>query len=407
MHLYLYKRHLTYYYRIKIPADIRPSFNGKEHIVKSLKTKDLSAAKVYASALNAKVQHSFALLRTEEILVTHHGVEKPQPREQKEPSGLLLSNLIYRYVEEKASNWTSRTTDDFKGKFSLLVRIIGDLPINDISRKTCVDCRNILVKLPANFSKKKDLKSKTIKELIKVDNLPKISAKTVNMYIIQLSSVFKWAVKYGYLELNPAEGLQVENKVRKNEERKAYSEQDIMKIFDALPYSKASPEDYWLPRIARYSGMRLEEIAQLHRDDIRIVNRVHCFDVNNDKDKKLKTLSSKRLVPIHPWLISKGFLDYVQSAKGQRLWTNLSPDKYGRYGKLYGNRYGRLNKKLISDTKKCFHSFRHTVADGLKQSGVSDTLIIELLGHEDPKISTGRYGKMFKPEVLLDAIKKL
>ncbi|SHI45365.1 Phage integrase family protein [Malonomonas rubra DSM 5091] len=94
-------------------------------------------------------------------------------------------------------------------------------------------------------------------------------------------------------------------------------------------------------------------------------------------------------------------MSYIKSIKGLRLWPNLSPDKYGKYGKVFGNKYGKINRELIPDTKKCFHSFRHTVADTLKQAGVNETLIIELLGHDDPQITTGRYGKRHRPKALL------
>jgi integrase len=415
MFLHLYKRQSTYYYRIKIPIDIRSHFNGKELIVKSLRTKDINAAKVYASHINREVQQSFALLRVKHLNIDQYlsnPIEFPEPKSQsksQKPSkdSFKLSVLIEKFISEKSANWTARTTDDFRGKFRIILKLLPDRSIHTITRDDCVSCRETLAKLPPNFTKKKCYKRKSIKQLAAIENTPKLSTKTVNMYLVLISSLFKWAVKYGFMGANLAEGLQLDIKSFKSEERKTYTIDDIQKIFNALPYSKEAPENFFIPRIARWSGMRLEEICQMKKSDVKAIDGILCFDVNDDENKQLKTSSSKRIIPIHQELINDGLIEYIKSLKGGNLWPNLKADKYGRYGKAYGNRYGRLNRKLIDDPRKCFHSFRHTVADTLKQAGVNDTVIIELLGHDDPKITTGRYGKRYRPLVLQEALNKL
>jgi integrase len=50
---------------------------------------------------------------------------------------------------------------------------------------------------------------------------------------------------------------------------------------------------------------------------------------------------------------------------------------------------------------------RHTVADTLKQAGVPEVVISEILGHTHSSITSGRYGKRYQPKVLLDALMKL
>jgi integrase len=91
-----------------------------------------------------------------------------------------------------------------------------------------------------------------------------------------------------------------------------------------------------------------------------------------------------------------------------KLWENLEPNKYGYWGKKIGNWYGRFNRKHITqDPKKVFHSFRHTVADTLKQKGVPEGVIAEILGHANQSITTGRYGKRYRPAILLESLEKL
>lgn len=43
----------------------------------------------------------------------------------------------------------------------------------------------------------------------------------------------------------------------------------------------------------------------------------------------------------------------------------------------------------------------------LKQKGVPEGVIAEILGHANQSIATGRYGKRFRPRVLLEALEKL
>jgi len=63
----------------------------------------------------------------------------------------------------------------------------------------------------------------------------------------------------------------------------------------------------------------------------------------------------------------------------------------------------------ITDPAKSFHSFRHTVADRLKQLGVAESFISELLGHSSgDTMSYGRYGKQYKPGLLMaEAVEKI
>ena len=54
---------------------------------------------------------------------------------------------------------------------------------------------------------------------------------------------------------------------------------------------------------------------------------------------------------------------------------------FGRYIGMYG----------ITDSRKVFHSFRHTFVDALRFAGVADEINIALLGHTDPSVHD-KYG---------------
>jgi len=156
--------------------------------------------------------------------------------------------------------------------------------------------------------------------------------------------------------------------------------------------------------------MRQNEICQLYCDDIREEDGIWCFDVNSNADKDLKTGASERIIPIHPQLLDLGLLDYVEvlrAAGEERLWPNLVRRRDG-YGQDFSRWFGRFkNLNITDDRKKVFHSLRHNVADALKQAGVQEAAIAEILGHENQSITTGRYGKRLRPKPLLKALKNL
>ena len=68
----------------------------------------------------------------------------------------------------------------------------------------------------------------------------------------------------------------------------------------------------------------------------------------------------------------------------------------------------RFNREHVTtDKAKVFHSLRHTVADTLKQAGVQEVVISEIMGHANDSMTMSRYGKRYQPKVLLDALMHL
>ncbi|HXC93922.1 MAG TPA: tyrosine-type recombinase/integrase, partial [Geobacteraceae bacterium] len=144
---------------------------------------------------------------------------------------------------------------------------------------------------------------------------------------------------------------------------------------------------------------------------IREYDGVLCLDVNDSNDKKLKNAASRRVVPLHPEVLRLGFIDYVESLKVQkkaRLWMNLTRREADGYGSAFGKWFQRFNRQHVTtDKSKVFHSLRHTVADTLKQAGVQEVVISEIMGHTNDSMTMSRYGKRYQPKVLLEAMMHL
>ena len=131
----------------------------------------------------------------------------------------------------------------------------------------------------------------------------------------------------------------------------------------------------------------------------------------NSNDKKLKNASSERVIPIHPKLIELGFLNFVKGQKknnSQRLFSHLKLGSDGyikNVSRFFNVKW--LPEIGVKTSKKSFHSLRHTFANELKQSGVSEQVASELFGHAFQSITYGRYGKESRIEILMKEISKI
>ena len=73
--------------------------------------------------------------------------------------------------------------------------------------------------------------------------------------------------------------------------------------------------------------MRLNEICSLYLDNIIQKSGNHrenrwCFNISEEKhrpDKKLKTQSSRRIIPIHDTLIDLGLIELVELLKKRQV----------------------------------------------------------------------------------------
>ena len=338
----------------------------------------------------------------------------------------LLSQVIDEYTTEKIQKkeWNDKNREETLMFYKQLVEFLGDKNIRDYERPELVTYQGLLQKFPANIRKNRELRNLSIAEIITLienDDLPScriISTKTVNKNLIRVNAVFDYAQKMGYRPTNPAFGLKISDKGhRQSEEKDAYNKEDIESLLHSPVYKKVKierPERFWIPLIGLYSGLRLGEICQLYKADIKEDFDIPYFDINQDtEDKSLKTISSKRLVPIHPVLMELGLLSYFKSVKNERLWHNLKKRRDG-YGHDFSKWYNNFEKKYITDhPKKSFHSLRHTFIDTLKQTIVNDKayglekVLSETVGHLDDSITMSRYGKEILLKTKLDLIKRL
>lgn len=366
---HVYLRNGIYYFRIDIPNDLAHYFPVTE-VKRSLKTRDPDAAKIAANRLELKALRAYTLLRfgtlSEDMVKQVVDAVVPETRKPTVTTtkANLLSDVIRTYTAEKQSGWTDKTKMEVAGVFRMLVELLGNVDVSTIDRPTLVELRSALLRVPPNFYVKN--RNGSVKEAVKSSTGPGLSIKTVNKHVARIGSLLKYCHELGYITNNPATGLQLSEKQRADEERSVYTCEDIKNIVGNLSLDPEYPERFWIPLIGLYSGLRLNEICQLHIEDLVNIDGHWCFDINDAGSKHLKNNASARITPVHPKLIEAGFIRYYEAMKahGQpRFWMNLAHSNLHKYTNSIGKWYARFNREYVTDDpKRVFHSMRHTVS---------------------------------------------
>lgn len=417
-------RHGVYYFRMRVPLHLVGAL-GCTHIKRSLATRKHREALVRGAQLLDKVQAVFeAAVRGERVsidplpwvparTVTPQVLLSVREADSPESSGPLISEVLNDYLQEQQREGVSvKTLSDKRSVVQLFIRIVGDLPINEISREEARRFKSVALRLPPRINL---LSDKPLEQLIDAAE-ETISITTFNNYVKNLSTVFGYAENEGYTASNPFKGLRVQQKQKANTLRERFTDEDLSKLFNAVQKYRNTEKyyRYWLPILGMFTGARLNELCQLYLSDFVEIDGIQCihFQATHD-DQSLKTPTSERVVPIHSKLVELGLLDFVErqhSLGHDRLFQTLSLHKQNGYSQAPSRWFAGLRAALgfaDGEGRKDFHSFRHTVADILKQQGVSESLIGGILGHSTGGITYTRYGKDFRPDVLKPIMRML
>jgi integrase len=346
--------------------------------------------------------------------------EQPPPALSIDPvgaKGLLITEVIGRYANEAESNWTPKTKEETLSSLRLFVEAVGDVPITSITRQRVGEFKQILMKLPPNIKKTPGYRNKTIPEIVKMDTPSKMSPTTVSKHLTRVSALFEYARRNGLYEAaNPATGMNPKKERRAHEARAPFTQEELLKLFrsdDYLEDSFKQPYQFWMPILGLFAGARVNELAQLHLSDIRQTeDGVWAFDINEEGEKQLKAKASRRIIPIHPFLLNDlNFLSWMEKlkAKGEeRLFPELKKgrDGYGRavsrwFNEAYKQKCGIGSK---DGRKRDFHSFRASFVTQLVRQKVNERMRLQVEGHSAGKDMTSVYADPFPAKQLLDEV---
>jgi integrase len=339
--------------------------------------------------------HEAALLARQQLLEPgrYHPIPAPAQTQQHASTQAvgLSANTAERtaldkligYWKQLGSHSNVRTIE----KAALVVRrfkeLIGDILVQEITKQHC-----------STFCDK-------LAGLKKADGSP-VSITTVNDNIDKLRALFSVAERRGLIQQNPAANLSLKDPVRAKDKRQPFDPDALVRIFSSRIYTAghrpkagAGEAAHWLPLLALFTGARLEELGQLHPDDI-------CQEHYENEDGRkvavwvlriteegegqgLKNAGSTRRVPLHSELIRLGLIKFVEARRGRsRIFYELQEDarhrETGRWSKWFG-RWLRGKDCKVDDKRMVFHSFRHGFKDLCREVGIDEPVNDALTGH--------------------------
>ena len=390
---YLIREHKTYMVRMRIPKDLQSVF-GKTTFCKSLKTTDERLAKRLApplianwkmmidnargedttsqglvvDALRKEWQHA---TDTQREAVEMYAIEHRSPEEFKVITGHLrpLKPMIDSFIQSKVEEQVTKATLELlKGRLRLLRHTFTH--VEDI---TLESVREFLGGLRGTTGKPLalDTKRKYLSAIIKLLDYHAIDTRHLEK--IQLKVARKAAAKV--------------------DKRRSCTPEEFFSILENTPRKVYRD----VIELSAYSGLRLEEAAQLKSSEVSLKDRTI-------KISDGKTQSSNRVVPMN----SKVYDLLKDRVESEDVFPELKANKKtGRKGAVVSQSFKRAKRKLGMPETVVFHSLRKMFITKLHEERVAVDVIKKLVGHADQDITTGLYSDASLWPEMVEAVKKV
>ena len=175
----------------------------------------------------------------------------------------------------------------------------------------------------------------------------------------------------GTLKTNPASHLKF-TAVGEKTERFIFSQEQIQTLYKA-----ANLEERILLNIGYGCGLRVQEISDLNKEDIRLIENIVIVQKGKNSKRRIVPISQKISDELSDYLKDKTSEVFTNS-KGSRMqeWTLNKKLKQLILKTEFGQKltWEELNKIGI-------HSLRHSIATHLLQNGMKLEQVQKFLGH--------------------------
>jgi integrase len=304
-------------------------------------------------------------------------IGRPAQEKVAQRGNLSQYEALIEFWQKLSPNRRETTVEDYWKVLKAFADTVGRKPITEIARREVIHFRDQLLEAGQ-------------------------SATTASHKISILKTLFNVGIAYELIQANPADNVRTPTP-KQRKQRVAFTVDDLARIFDSQVYKESEAMSggyreagYWLPLLALFTGARVEELAQLLVKDVHFIEGLgHYLNISDEAEHShLKNASSRRRIPVHQMLVACGFIDYVASVKpGKFLFPQLKPNPRGKMGGYFSNFFsGYLRKKVgITDTRKVFHSFRHTFKEVCRTVGIEEDVHDALTGHTGKSVGR-KYG---------------
>lgn len=295
---------------------------------------------------------------------------------------------------------------EIRGYVRRLIEHLGDIALAELTtpqldaflvrlRKFPVARRPEIIKLP--FDEIVDLYGDD-------PGLPKVAHKTIRTkWFGAYNRIAKFALSRKLIGENPVAAAMPRKRDDIHTPRDAWTKAQIGAMFAKPLFTGAASltgtrdqpgrlvrkdAKFWLPLIGLWTGMRLDEIGALRKDELRSEGDVWYFDLTERPlrgPRRVKNRQSQRIVPVHAKLIGLGFITYAKR-QDEWLFPDLPHDGEGpgdttkQWSKWFG-RWWRANGLLDETKNQDFHSLRHSFKAACREARLAEDVHDRLTGH--------------------------
>ena len=259
----------------------------------------------------------------------------------------------------------------------------------DASKATLVEYRHIIVLFLKYLGARADRPLTTLQpkqiEDFKQHLAERVGPSTVNKAVKVLKASFNNAVAKRQLEFNPAE--HVESIEVEEVNRRPFTGKELKSLL------KAADADWrTMVLIAFYTGLRLRDCANLTWRNVELHTSI--INIKTEKTGRQQDLP-----------IAEPLARHLSALAGDKPDAPLCPALVGKPASRLSAQFylvmvkaGIVEKRIYNGTGKgrntrretgsvSFHSLRHNCTSALKSSGASDSVAMDIVGHETVSVS--------------------
>lgn len=228
-----------------------------------------------------------------------------------------------------------------------------------------------------------------------------------------IRALFHFAVEQQILASDPTQGIRFKLARLATQSRMlAFSDDQARTILQAADRQSIASRR-WIPWLTAFTGSRVATIANLRTSDVVEIEGCWALRISRQAGP-IKTAASERLVPIHPAILSRGFIDFVERLERDRLFfapapmdafkpslsNPLDPGSLARYNPArstirrvtewlhtLGLEIGREHKRDPN------HAWRHWFKEKAFAAGVPEKIADAIVGHAQATTAR-RYGSV-------------
>ncbi|WP_170119054.1 tyrosine-type recombinase/integrase [Roseicyclus mahoneyensis] len=266
-----------------------------------------------------------------------------------------ISSVLEKYIAfNQIKNLTARK---YRRDVSRLIKIFGDMPINQIT--------------PAHL---KELREELVFE---------IKPASLQAVFTPIKGLLRYAFNEQLIEFNPMSAVALPKDKRPIEERKwkKFDPNEVQRIDEALRIiwennvqglsEKRRKAFVMVVRVLMFSGMRPIEVLRLKPSDVS----ARLIRISGSK-----TESSTRVIPVHPEI--KDFPEWIQSG-GLETYRNIETDAVGAIRHNFTKLIRKTLNPAISDEQKALYSLRSTFVNAMRRAGADIQMQRAILGHKE------------------------